>query len=58
VTWDYLAIIVDGLNGAAGQIHLTFDYGLEVPVCEDSWGRVKSRFSDHILDRRMHRPTR
>lgn len=44
VTWDYLAIIVDGLNGAAGHIHLTFDFFLEIPVCEDSWGRIKRRF--------------
>lgn len=38
-------IVVDGLNGAAGTITVTFsEQGTETPVLDWSWGEVKSRY--------------
>lgn len=39
-----LFVVVDGINGAAGLITLTFEYGYGVPTLSWSWGRLKGQY--------------
>lgn len=41
---NYVYLIVDGLNGAAGLITLHFDYTYHTPTHVNSWGRIKSNY--------------
>jgi hypothetical protein len=41
-TWKTPYIAVDGIDGAAGIITLTFTYGVNVPALPQTWGRLKS----------------